>query len=152
MFSDWLEIAAITLHQLPYHSDELAKDAAFETLEQHYLEAIQPYSHDELTVFSELLALTLIAHHIGYGDFLGEMAGEAELLNQDGGQFFTPYHLCRAIAKMTLGDITTQVKEKGVITIAEPAVGAGALVIASAEEVASQGVDPAPTSSSTVPT
>lgn len=36
VFSDWLEIAAITLHQLPYHSGELAKDAAFETLEAQY--------------------------------------------------------------------------------------------------------------------
>ena len=143
IFSDWLEIGAISLHQLPYHSDELAKDAAFERLEQHYMEAIKPYSHDELTVFSELLSLTLIAHHTGYGDFLGEMAGEAELLNKQGGQFFTPYHLCRAISKMTLGDIATQIKEKGLITIAEPAVGAGALVIASAEEIASQGVNPA---------
>ncbi|WP_121971105.1 N-6 DNA methylase [Leptolyngbya sp. BC1307] len=141
-FSDWLEIAAITLHQLPYQSGELAKDAAFERLEQRYMEAIEPYSKNDLTVLSEMLSLTLIAHHTGYGDFLGEMAGEAELLNKQGGQFFTPYHLCRAMAKMTLGNIAAQVKEKGVITLAEPAVGAGALVIASAEEVASQGIDP----------
>ena len=143
IFSDWLEIGAISLHQLPYHSGELAKDAAFERLEQCYMEAIKPYSRNELTVFSELLSLTLIAHHTGYGDFLGEIAGEAELLSKRGGQFFTPYHLCQAIAKMTLGDIATQVKEKGLITIAEPAVGAGALVIATAEEIASQGVNPA---------
>ena len=85
----------------------------------------------------------MTAHHTGYDDFLGEIAGEAELLSKRGGQFFTPYHLCRAISKMTLGGIATQFKEKGVITIAEPAVGAGALVIASAEEIASQGVNPA---------
>ena len=141
-FSDWLEIAAIALHQLPYQSGELTKDAAFESMEQRYLEQIKPYSRDELTVFSEMIALTVVAHHDNYSDFLGEIAGEAELLNKGGGQFFTPYHLCRAIAKMTLGDIAAQVKEKGVITVAEPAVGAGALVIASAEEVASQGIDP----------
>ena len=141
-FSDWLEIGAIALHQLPYHSGELTKDAAFESLEQRYLELIKPYSRDELSVFSELLALTVVAHHKHYGDFLGEIAGEAELLSKCSGQFFTPYCLCRVIAKMTLGDIATQVKEKGVITIAEPAVGAGALVIASAEAVASQGIDP----------
>ena len=143
IFSDWLEIGAISLHQLPYHSGELTKDAAFERLEQRYMEAIKPYSRDELTVFSELLSLTLIAHHTDYGDFLGEMAGEAELLSKRGGQFFTPYHLCRAISKMTLGNIAAQIKEKGMITIAEPAVGAGALVIATAEEIASQGVNPA---------
>ncbi|NJM99927.1 MAG: SAM-dependent DNA methyltransferase [Phormidesmis sp. RL_2_1] len=142
IFSDWLEIAALTLHQLPYHSGELAKDAAFERLEQRYMEAIKPYSKDELNVFSELVSLTLIAHHTGYGDFLGEMAGEAELLNKRGGQFFTPYHLCRAIAKMNLGDVKSQVEAKGMITIVEPAVGAGALVIAAAEEIAAQGIDP----------
>ena len=142
IFSDWLEIGAISLHQLPYHSGELAKDAAFERLEQRYMEAIKLYTKDELTVFAELLRLTTIAHHTGYGDFLGEIAGEAELLNQRGGQFFTPYSLCRMMAKMTFGNIAAQIKEKGVLTIAEPAVGAGALVIASAEEVASQGIDP----------
>ena len=54
IFSDWLEIGAISLHQLPYHSGELAKDAAFERLEQRYMEAIKPYSRDELTVFSDI--------------------------------------------------------------------------------------------------
>ena len=142
IFSDWLEIAALTLHQLPYHSGELVRDAAFNTLEVQYMKHIKPYRLDELSVFSELLGLTLAAHHSGYGDFLGEIAGESELLSKRGGQFFTPYHLCRAMAKMTFGDIAAQVKAKGVITVAEPAVGAGALVIASAEEVASQGINP----------
>ena len=142
VFSDWLEIASLTLHQLPYQSGDFTKDAAFETIEQRYLERIQPYSKDELTVFAELLGLTLAAHHAGYGDFLGEIAGEAELLNKGGGQFFTPYHLCRAMAKMTLGDVKALVEQKGVISVCEPAVGAGALAIACAEEVASQGINP----------
>ena len=141
-FSDWLEIAALSLHQLPYHVGDLEKDAAFEQLEQCYMERIQPYSRDELNVFAELLRLTTIAHHSGYGDFLGEIAGEAELLNAKGGQFFTPYHLCRAMAKMSLGDVKAQVEAKGFLTVCEPACGAGALVIASAEEMAAQGVDP----------
>ena len=59
-FSDFLEIAAISLHQLPYQSGELVKDAAFESLEQQYTEAIKPYSRDELTVFSELIALDAV--------------------------------------------------------------------------------------------
>ena len=141
-FSDWLEIAAISLHQLPYHSGELAKDDDFERLEQRYLERIKPYRQDELKILAELIGLTIAEHHTGYGDFLGEIAGEAELLNKGSGQFFTPYHLCRAISKMTLGDVRQMVEEKGILTVCEPAVGAGALVIASAEEAASQGVDP----------
>ena len=141
-FSDWLEIAAISLHQLPYYSGELAKDDDFERLEQRYLERIKPYRQDELKILAELIGLTIAEHHTGYGDFLGEIAGEAELLNKGSGQFFTPYHLCRAISKMTLGDVRQMVEEKDILTVCEPAVGAGALVIASAEEAASQGVDP----------
>jgi N-6 DNA Methylase len=141
-FSDWLEIAALTLHQMPYHSGDLEKDAAFERLEKLYMERIKPYSRDELNVFAEMLKITTIVHHTGYSDFLGEIAGESELLNKGSGQFFTPYHLCRAIAKMSLGNVRQAVEAKGIITIGEPAVGAGALVIASAEEIASQGVDP----------
>ncbi len=143
-FSDWLEIAAISLHQLPYHSGELERDAAFEQLEQTYLERIKPYRKDELNSFAELSALTISAlgNGKGYGDFLGEIAGEAELLNKGGGQFFTPYCLCQAIANMTLGDVYQAVKEKGIITACEPAVGSGSLVIASAEEVDMQGIDP----------
>jgi hypothetical protein len=142
IFSDWLEIAALTLHQVPYQSGEIAKDAAFEKLEQLYMEHIQPYSKDELNVFAELLSLTLAIHHNGYGDFLGEIAGEAELLNKGSGQFFTPYYLCKAIARMTFGDIQGQVERQGIITAADPACGAGALIIAGAEEIASQGIDP----------
>ena len=141
-FSDWLEIAATSMHQLPYHSGELEKDEDFYRLEAKYMERIKSYSKDELTVFFELLWLITVTYHNSYGDFLGEVAGEENLLNKHSGQFFTPYHLCRAIAKMSFGNVEAQVKEKGIITVCEPAVGAGALVIASAEEVASQGIDP----------
>lgn len=142
LFSDWLEIAAITLHQLPYQSGELSKDDAFELLEQSYLERINPYRPSELNSFSQMLGITMLAHHTGYGDFLGEIASEIELLNRRGGQFFTPYHLCRAIAKMTFGNVKAQVEENGLLLVAEPASGSGALIIASAEEIASQGVHP----------
>ena len=141
-FSDWLEVAAIAMHQLPYQSGELEIDADFEKLEQKYLDRIKSYGKDELIVFSELLAITLSEHSLGPCDFLGEIAGEAELLNKGSGQIFTPYHLCRAMAKMTFGNVQQSVVEKGIITVGEPAVGAGALVIASAEEIADQGVDP----------
>jgi hypothetical protein len=144
VFSDWLETAAISMHQLPYHSGELPRDDDFERLEQLYLERIKPYSKDELMAFSEMLAIVISAlgNGMGYSDFLGEIAGEAELLNKGSGQFFTPYHLCQAITRMTLGDVDKVIKEKGIIAVCEPASGSGSMVIASAEEVDMQGIDP----------
>ncbi|MEM9944888.1 MAG: hypothetical protein AAF810_02360 [Cyanobacteria bacterium P01_D01_bin.36] len=49
LFSDWLEIAAIALHQLPYQSGDLDKDSTFESFEKSYLERIKPYSREELS-------------------------------------------------------------------------------------------------------
>ena len=43
---------------------------------------------------------------------------------------------------MTLGDVYQAVWEKGIITICEPAVGSGSLVIASAEAIDMQAIDP----------
>ena len=142
VFSDWLEIAAIALHQLPYQSGELPKDNAYEALEAQYLERVKAYKREELNSFSEMLSLLIVAHNGSYSDFLGDIAGEYELLNKHVGQFFTPYHLCRFLAKLLMGNMRSLIEEKGVITVCEPASGAGGLVIACAEEIASQGIDP----------
>ena len=101
------------------------------------------YSIDDVrTYVATAIGITLCAHHNDYRDFLGEIAGEESLLSKHSGQFFTPYHVCRLMAKISVGNVKPQVEEKGILTICEPAVGAGAMVIAGAEEVASQGIDP----------
>ena len=50
--------------------------------------------------------------------------------NDSGGQFFTPYNVCQMMAEMTIGNVVPQVKERGYITINDPACGAGATLIA----------------------
>lgn len=142
VFNDWLEVAALTLHQLPYHSGDLPKDTAFDQIEAQYLESIKGYKPNTLQGMAKMLHITNFAHEIGAGDFLGEIAAEEEMLNEEIRQFFTPYSVCRMMAKMIVGDVRAQVEEKGILTVSEPAVGGGALVIAVAEEITSQGIDP----------
>ena len=142
VFSDWLEVTAVSMHQLPYHSGNLQKDEAFERLEAIYMERIKPYTREELITFRAMMQIVLTVHHSSSGDFLGEIAGEADLLNARGGQFFTPYRICQLIAGVSLSDIRGGVEKKGVVIISDPAVGAGALIMASAEEIAKQGIDP----------
>lgn len=55
---------------------------------------------------------------------------ELGLSNDSGGQFFTPYNVCQMMAEMTIGNVVPQVKERGYITINDPACGAGATLIA----------------------
>lgn len=63
---------------------------------------------------------------------------ELGLSNDSGGQFFTPYNVCQMMAEMTIGNVVPQVKERGYITINDPACGAGATLIAGVHAAAKQ--------------
>jgi type I restriction-modification system DNA methylase subunit len=67
-------------------------------------------------------------------DFLGELYMELELGNKHGGQFFTPYHLCRAMARVNLTRqlIDEEMDGQGYVSINDCACGAGALLVAAA--------------------
>lgn len=57
-------------------------------------------------------------------------------------QFFTPFSLCEISAKAMFGDFSSvkkAVKDKGYITLSEPASGSGAMIIAARNLLASHG-------------
>jgi hypothetical protein len=60
------------------------------------------------------------------------------------GQFFTPYVLCEAMARMTYArdEIQRHVDEDGFVTVLEPACGAGAMAIGFAEVMREYGFVP----------
>ncbi|MEB3286890.1 MAG: N-6 DNA methylase [Vampirovibrionales bacterium] len=113
-----------------------------ELLESRYMAIVSSYADkDTVRAYPELLALICIGLQEG-GDFLGEVAGELGALNGAQGQFFTPYIISRMMAEMTLGDMGPLINEKGYITVQEPAVGAGGMVLALAEVMRRRGFDP----------
>lgn len=65
-------------------------------------------------------------------DFLGELYMELNLGNHWKGQFFTPYHICDFMAQITERDIEEEIEKKGFISICDHACGAGATLIAAA--------------------
>lgn len=67
------------------------------------------------------------ANKRNFYDVLGRLFHVLELHNQDRGQFFTPQHLADLLASLG-ADIET-LKERNVLTVCEPAVGAGANVL-----------------------
>ena len=143
VFSDWLEIVALSMHQLPYHSGDFEKDESFESYEAQYLKCVKPYSKEELIKFREMMMLLLLGHSGSiYSDLLGEIAGECEVLNKHVGQFFTPYTVCQLKAQIVFSNVRELIEERGIITVSDPAVGAGGLLIASADVIQQQGIDP----------
>lgn len=66
-------------------------------------------------------------------DFLGKLYMSLNLGSHWHGQFFTPYNVCRMMAEMNFGDgIQAEIERKGYISVCDPCVGAGAMLIAAA--------------------
>jgi hypothetical protein len=64
-----------------------------------------------------------------------------EIHNEQSGQFFTPYPVCLAMAKMLVHDAKHLVEEREFIRAQEPCVGSGAMVIALAQALREEGMN-----------
>jgi hypothetical protein len=98
-------------------------------------------------------AVARTAVKAGIGDLLGDHLLDYDILGhayvlmrpqsaiQARGEYYTPEHVCKMMAMMTLGS-----KGQGLVpgmSIAEPAAGTGGMVRAAAEVIREQGMDPA---------
>lgn len=108
--------------------------------EQQCMRTIAKYSHEQQQVFAELFAMLVLimdqqAQQHRFSDFLGELFMNLGLGNDAGGQFFTPYDICRAMAKITMKRecVLEIIGRQGYVSINDPACGAGATLIAAAE-------------------
>lgn len=132
VFEDFVTMAssALIVRQSPQHAVESEAD---------YMACVPRYERDELEEFGKLLAITQIALNARFCDFLGSVFMQAEVSNSHLGQFFTPYELSYASAKMLLHD--RENKPGQLITVQEPACGSGGMVIAFAQAAAEIGID-----------
>ena len=74
-------------------------------------------------------------------DLLGEIFMTLGLGNEHNGQFFTPYNVCSAMSALNSENIAAQVERQGWVPVADPACGAGALLVAFANECLRQKVN-----------
>lgn len=110
--------------------------------EQEYASIAQKYRPEEVRRFTEMFALTVEALERNPDqDFLGDLFMRFDLGNTWKGQFFTPYNVCQCIASLTAGDLKGQLERQTWISVNDPAVGAGALLIAFAQECLRQKVN-----------
>ncbi|WP_434712964.1 class I SAM-dependent methyltransferase [Rhizobium sp. YTUHZ045] len=135
IFSDWCACAAIAMSN--------ALDIRQrEEREARYLDIVKRYNKEELAIFPQILGEVTMALETAPQDILGATFHELELHNTARGQFFTPYALCKMMAVMQIGDHTkAEVERRGYITAHEPAVGAGATIIALAEALKDAGIN-----------
>lgn len=129
VWTDFITLVAFTISN---SVDRLHYDEREET----YLRIIKKYTKEEQQLFPKLFAyLVLALEENPEQDFLGDIYTELGLNSKEHRQIFTPYHISHLMAEITLGDFTSQVKEKGFVEIHDCCCGAGAILIAAANVV-----------------
>lgn len=123
----------------------MAQTAGFDpAVEETYLKIVGKYPKEEAQAFPELLGCVVDGLERETCDFLGKTFMELELGNDRMGQFFTPYEVSRFMAEAVVdGDqLRREIDRKGFVSLLEPACGAGGMVLAFAEAMRHQGINP----------
>jgi hypothetical protein len=135
VFCDFVECSALALSNwidLPQKEER----------EKRYLEIIKKYRPEEVQRLPNLLGmLTLAMEEARFADVLGTLFTRLELHNHWRGQFFTPFPVCLAMAKMLVHDAQEHIAARGFLRASEPAVGSGAMVIALAQALKEEGIN-----------
>lgn len=107
-----------------------------------YATISRKYSAEERETFARLLAeMVERLDENPFQDFLGSMYMELELGNDHVGQFFTPFNICRMMARMTVKEQAKEEIEKhGYVVLNDPACGGGATLIAAAGAMHEAGI------------
>src|SRR5712671_755631 len=133
-FRHFVELSAIAFSNA---ADPIHKAAR----EEQYLAIVKQYKPEEFQQFPPLLGMLTLCLEQEPTDVLGVLYHRLELHNEQSGQFFTPYPVCLAMAKMLVHDARQLVEEKEFIRAHEPCVGSGAMVIALAQALREEGIN-----------
>lgn len=128
----WADFVAMAAISISNTVDQLHA----EEREKQYMAISRKYAAKDMQIFAEILSEVVAGMEQNPDqDFLGEMYMALELGNDHAGQFFTPYNVCKMMAKINYGDmLTAQIERQGWISVNDPACGAGALLVAFANE------------------
>lgn len=135
VWADWIVMCACSISNAV---DRVHREKRGET----YLTLCKKYTGAEMQTMGDMLGMVVAALDENPDqDLLGEIFMMLSLGNEHNGQFFTPYDVCRAMSTLTIGDIAVQVERQGWVSVADPACGAGALLVAFANECRRQKVN-----------
>lgn len=138
VFRDWVEMMAIAIA----NNCDIAKSDKYKKREERYLNISEKYNKEALEIFSKVFGmLTTMCSSCtenGFDDWLGKLYMESGCSNKNTGQFFTPYHLCEALAENTIDD---DLLKNEVIKMHDPSVGGGALPISFCEALHNKGIN-----------
>jgi hypothetical protein len=112
--------------------------------EAEYMRVVKRCRHPAETMadLSRMLGALVLALEAAPIDFIGPVFGEVAASTRLG-QFFTPYHLSKAMAMMIIEQPVDAFRRsgRGFITLQEPACGIGSMALAACEVLREHGFD-----------
>ena len=133
VFRDFLQYSAVTVSNIcdGVHYEERKKDWKI------LLDKYQGKLHE---CFHTLTKAILKNQDAGMlRDVLGAIFEAIGLSNERSGQFFSPEHVSQFMAKLTFGDELQKLQEKPYITVTDPCIGSGRMLLAYAKEMQDAG-------------
>lgn len=126
VFCDWIKCTALSFAQTTIFSPQR---------EKQYMDTIKKYHEEDAKEFVHMAVLLSETMENGMNDVLGNLFMMSGWGNKNTGQFFTPYHLSRAVAEVNYVD------SENIVLMNEPSAGAGGMVIAMADTMNRHGAD-----------
>ena len=123
VFSDWIKCVALSISQ---------SCLKIKKREQQYIETIKEYPAQEFSKMATMLAETIESLP---GDVLGDLFMLSGWGNKNTGQFFTPYSVSLAAARLQ------SYENNKIVKMNEPAAGAGGMIIAVAQAMKENGIN-----------
>lgn len=128
IWNDYITLFAISLSNAFEHQYKNER-------EEEYLKITKKYSREELDKYCELAAMLIgdMEKNPDY-DYLGEVYMKLRISSKAKGQYFTPYHISKLMAKIVIGE-----NAQDPCIINEPTCGSGANIIAAANVMREKG-------------
>lgn len=111
----------------------------YNSREEKYKAIMKKYDADTRNLICEIFAkiYVLLSSQIvvGFNDYLGELYMRSETSSSKAGQFFTPYCVSKMCAEVSVNKQTIDecIEKDKILTMHEPTVGAGGMVLALAD-------------------
>jgi hypothetical protein len=103
-----------------------------------YKTCLDAYTFEQGQEFGRLFGLyTDLVDALPFHDILGSLFMQLDVKSASSGQFFSPYEIAEMMARMQFDKdlFLARVQEKGVVTVLDPAVGSGVMLLAFAKVV-----------------
>ena len=107
--------------------------------EEEYKRTINKYNKSDRQLIADIFAniYILLSNqlYVGFDDYLGKIYMLSNTSNSKTGQFFTPYAISKLCADVAMDDneVKKHIENDSIITMHEPTVGSGGMVLATAD-------------------